>query len=90
MRAIQQKANAGRARTCRSCRKAIRVGQWFIETVMPANYTEQSRYHVVHASCMRTLLASIPEDDDKQADAFNELKQRIATTGYAFPELTGA
>lgn len=70
-------------RICRHCGRVLRVGQVALIAEMP-NAPITERIFAVHVGCMRTLVETAPDDDDM--DAFNALRDKILTSGTAFPD----
>lgn len=68
---------------CRHCGRAIKPGQIALIQSMPNNpiTDRELRYH---KSCIQQIIDTCPPDIQEQS--FNELKQRIAVTGLAFPD----
>lgn len=69
---------------CAECHKAIKPGQVGAFQKLGPQHPITGRVIWWHGNCLRTLALDCPIDNDLQA--FNDLRDRIAVTGMAFPD----
>lgn len=69
---------------CAHCRRSILPGQVGACQELGPQHPITHRIIWYHGTCLTELAALCPPDTDKQA--FYDLRDRIATTGVAFPD----
>lgn len=69
---------------CTQCHRTIRAGQVAVFQNLGPQHPITHRKLWWHAACVNAVMEVCPPDNDQQE--FNDLRDRIAATGLAFPD----